>query len=128
MKVEKVQDGKASVHYFDYGNRETLPATRLASLPATYVNEKPFATEYVLPYATLPKDEEYAALAVKYLREDTAVGKLLLNVEYKVPGGPAAASLHIDDNPQGDIVKNLVTDGLLLVETRKGRHNKLVCI
>lgn len=128
VKVEKVQGGKASVLYMDYGNRETLPTTRLASLPAAYAGEKPYATEYILPYVTLPKDEEYASMALKYLREDTAVSKLLLNVEYRVQGGPSAASLHVDSTPEGDIVKNLVTEGLFLVENRKERRqNKLVC-
>lgn len=126
VKVEKVQAGNATVRYIDYGNRETLPVVRLASLPAAYGSEKPFATEFNLPYVTLPKDEEYAALAIKYLREDTAVNKLLLNVEYTTHGSPPAASLHID-NTDGDIIKNLITDGLLIVENVKGRRqNKLV--
>ena len=127
VKVEKVQGGKATVHYFDYGNRETLPTTRLATLPAAYVGEKPYATEYVLPYVSLPKDDEFSAMAIKYLREDTAVSKLLLNVEYRVQGTPPAASLHVDSTSEGDIVMNLITEGLLLVENRKERRqNKLV--
>lgn len=127
VKVEKVQAGKATVLYIDYGNRETLATTRLASLPATYASEKPYATEYVLPYVLLPKDEEYAAQALKYLREDTADRKLLLNVEYRNQGTPSAASLHVDNTSDGDIVANLITEGLLLVENRKERrHNKLV--
>ncbi|CAH1366960.1 unnamed protein product [Tenebrio molitor] len=127
VKVEKVQGGKATVHYIDYGNRETLPTTRLASLPAAYAGDKPYATEYVLPYVALPKDEEYSAMALKYLREDTAVSKVLMNVEYRVQGSPPAASLHIDSTPEGDIVKNLITEGFLLVENRKERRqNKLL--
>ncbi|RZC36999.1 TUDOR and/or SNase domain containing protein [Asbolus verrucosus] len=127
VKVEKVQGGKATVHYIDYGNRETLPTTRLASLPAAYASEKPYATEYVLPYVNLPKDEEFSAMAIKYLREDTAVSKLLLNVEYRVQGSPPAASLHVDSTPQGDIIMNLISDGLLLVENKKERRqNKLL--
>jgi staphylococcal nuclease domain-containing protein 1 len=127
VKVEKVQGGKATVHYIDYGNRETLPTTRLASLPAAYAGDKPYATEYVLPYVALPKDEEYSAMALKYLREDTAVSKVLMNVEYRVQGSPPAASLHVDSTPEGDIVKNLITEGFLLVENRKERRqNKLL--
>ncbi|RZC41141.1 staphylococcal nuclease domain-containing protein 1, partial [Asbolus verrucosus] len=127
VKVEKIQGGKATVHYIDYGNRETLPTTRLASLPAAYASEQPYATEYVLPYVNLPKDEEFSAMAIKYLREDTAVSKLLLNVEYRVQGSPPAASLHVDSTPQGDIIMNLISDGLLLVENKKERRqNKLL--
>ncbi|KAJ8938451.1 hypothetical protein NQ314_011487 [Rhamnusium bicolor] len=111
VKVEKVHGGNATVHYIDYGNKETLPTTRLASLPAAYASEKPFATEYILPYVSLPKDEEYAALAIKYLKEDTAVSKLLMNVEYRNPGSPQAASLYSEKTSEGDIIKNLITEG-----------------
>ncbi|KAG5893662.1 hypothetical protein JTB14_028816 [Gonioctena quinquepunctata] len=103
VKVERVQGGKASVHYIDYGNKETLPTARLASLPAAYIGEKPFATEYIMPYVTLPKDEEFSSLAIKYLKEDTAVSKLYLNVEYRVPGSAPAASLHSDKTEGGKI-------------------------
>ncbi|CAH1187308.1 unnamed protein product [Phyllotreta striolata] len=127
VKVEKVQGGKATVHYIDYGNRETLPATRLASLPAAYVSDRPFATEYTLPFIVLPKDEEYSSMAIKYLKEDTAVSKLYLNVEYRPAGSPAAASLHTDKTSESDILKNLIKEGLLIVESVKGRRqNKLL--
>ncbi|VEN51950.1 unnamed protein product [Callosobruchus maculatus] len=126
-KVEKVQGGKATVHYMDYGNRETLATTRLASLPASYASDKPFAAEYILPYVTLPKDEEYAAIALKYFKQDTAVPKLLLNVEYRIPGSPPAASLHTEKTSEGDLVRNLIREGLLIVENVKGRRqNKLL--
>lgn len=127
VKVEKVQGGKASVHYIDFGNKEVLPTTQLASLPAAYASEKPFATEYIMPFVTLPKDEEFASIAIKYLKEDTFDRKLLLNVEYRSQISAPAASLHTDETPEGDIIKNLITEGLLMVENRKGRsHNKLV--
>lgn len=129
VKVEKVQGGNSTVLYIDYGNRETLPNTRLASLPAAYVGDKPFATEYALPYVTLPKDEEFSGMAIRYLREDTAVSKLLLNVEYKPQGAPPAASLHLDTSGDSDVIKNLIRDGLLIVENIKGRRqNKLVSV
>lgn len=54
--------GKAHVHYIDYGNREVIPSTRLASLPAAYSADSAFAHEYSLPYVSLPKDEEFKEL------------------------------------------------------------------
>lgn len=125
-KIEKVQGSKVSVLYIDYGNREELNASRLAALPATFLSDKPFATEYSLACVTLPKDPEYAELAIKYLKEDTNVPKLLLNVEYKVPGSPPSATL-VTEGQEEDIVKNLIADGLLIVtERRERRLNKLV--
>ncbi|XP_045463519.1 staphylococcal nuclease domain-containing protein 1 [Harmonia axyridis] len=125
-KVEKVQGSNAQIHYIDYGNRETLPLVKLAALPSTYANEKPFATEYCLPFVILPKDEEYAEMALKFLKEDTKAPKLYLSVVYRNQGAPNAASLHTEKNAQSDIIKNLVNDGLLMIENIKNRRNNKV--
>ncbi|CAH0547008.1 unnamed protein product [Brassicogethes aeneus] len=123
-KVEKVQGSNATVHYIDYGNRETIPVTRLAKLPAAYVSDKAFATEFALPYCSLPKDDEYADTAIKYLKQDVLVPKLQLNVEYRNQGTLPAASLHSD---KGDLFKSLIEEGLLLVDNIKSRRqNKLL--
>lgn len=126
VKVEKVQGGNAHVHYIDYGNKETLPSTRLAALPAAYASEKPFATEYTMPLVILPKDEEFSSLALKYFREDTTDAKLLLNVEYRNATGPPAATLHTDKTSDGDIVKSLIKEGLLIVDLKARRNHRLV--
>lgn len=126
-KVEKVQGSNVSIRYIDYGNKETVQSTRLASLPAIYANEKPFAVEYSLACVSLPKDSEFAELALKYLREDLLSGRLLLNVEYRAQGMPPATTLLTEQNV--DVIKNIISDGLLLVEKRKERRlNKLVSI
>ncbi|CAH1119897.1 unnamed protein product [Phaedon cochleariae] len=126
VKVEKVQSGKATVLYIDYGNKETLPSTRLASLPAAYSHDKPFAVEYSMPFVTLPKDDEFSSVALKYLREDTAAAKMYLNVEYRVQGSPPAASLHTDKTSDADVIKNLIKEGLLIVDVKGRRQNKLL--
>ncbi|ENN71421.1 staphylococcal nuclease domain-containing protein 1 isoform X2 [Dendroctonus ponderosae] len=126
VKVEKVAAGNAVVHYIDYGNRETIPTTRLASLPAAYSSEKPFAVEYSLPYVILPKDEEFREIALKYFREDISVPKLYLNVESR-GAHPQSASLHKDESGTTDIIRALIAEGLLLVENIKSkRPNKLL--
>ncbi|CAH1129973.1 unnamed protein product [Ceutorhynchus assimilis] len=126
VKVEKVASGKALVHYIDYGNRETIPTTRLASLPAAYSADRPFAAEYSMPYVSLPKDEEFKELALKYLKEDTNVAKLYLNVESRA-AGQHTASLHKDQSGTTDIVRGLIAEGLLLVDNIKSRRqNKLL--
>lgn len=125
-KIEKVQGSQVYVVYIDYGNKEVLSSTRLASLPAIYVSEKPFASEYSLACVSLPKDPEYAEMSIKYLKEDTSVGKLLLNVEYRVQGAPPAATL-VTEGQEVDIIKNLIKEGLLIVDNRRERRlNKLV--
>lgn len=99
---------------------------RLAALPSNYSNDRPFATEYCLPFVILPKDEEYADMALKFLKEDTKAPKLYLSVVYRNQGAPNAASLHLEKNAQSDIIKNLVTDGLLMIENVKNRRNNKV--
>ena len=56
VKIEKVQGPNISVFYIDYGNREVLNVTRVASMPAGFASDKPFATENTLAIVALPKD------------------------------------------------------------------------
>ncbi|KAB0792451.1 hypothetical protein PPYR_14410 [Photinus pyralis] len=121
-KVEKIQGPIITVFYIDYGNRETLNVSSLASLPAAYANEKPFATEYSLACVTFPKDPEYRDLAIKCLREDT-IGTLLLNVEYRPQGSPPAVTL-LSEGQDQDLIKTLVGEGLMFVEDRRERRLK----
>lgn len=121
-RIERVQNGNANVSYIDYGNKETVPFTRLASLPSGFSGDKPYATQYVLALVQLPPDNEDKEIAVRAFSEDVLNRKLLLNVEYKSTTLPAA-SLH-DPNTNADIAKALVADGLLLVERRRERRLK----
>lgn len=79
-----------------------------------------------MPLVILPKDEEYSALALKYFREDTTDTKLLLNVEYRNPTGPPAATLRTDKTSDSDIFKNLIKEGLLIVDFKARRNHRLV--
>lgn len=94
--------------------------SRLASLPAAYSSEKPYATEYSLAYAILPRDQDYIDLFLKFLREDTSDRKLLLSVEYRIQGTPPAARLLTEE--QQDIIKGLIEDGLLIVDVKRERR------
>ena len=69
------------------------------------------------------QDEELAAQGVQVPRDDILDKTVKLNVEYKV-GTDTFVSVHIDKE---DVGKNLVEDGLLLVERQRGRKlEKLV--
>ena len=71
----------------------------------------------------IAQDEELAAQGVQVLREDILDKTVKLNIEYKV-GNDSFVSVHIDKE---DVGKNLVEDGLLLVERQRGRKlEKLV--
>lgn len=99
---------------------QTIPAARLAALPPAFTSDKPYATEYALALALLPPDDEDRNEAFRELHQDTFNRELLLNVEYRVSGFPHA-TLSVDGTTSQDIVKNLVADGILLVEKRRER-------
>ncbi|GBP98505.1 Staphylococcal nuclease domain-containing protein 1 [Eumeta japonica] len=118
-KVEKIQDDKAHVFYIDYGNREVLNTSRLAALPAGYDTDPPYATEYVLACIKFPTDQEDKDEAVRALYEDTVNKKLMLNVEIR--GSPLAVTL-VDPANNQDIGKNLIKEGLVLLEPTRDRR------
>ncbi|XP_041987682.1 staphylococcal nuclease domain-containing protein 1 [Aricia agestis] len=124
-KVEKITDNKmAHVFYIDYGNREIINFTRLAQLPAGTETEPPYVSEYVLACVKFPSDPDEKLEAVRALSMDTLNKKLLVNVESK--GSPPAVTL-VDPATNTDIGKNLIKEGLVLLEnTREHRLASLV--
>ncbi|XP_031619564.1 staphylococcal nuclease domain-containing protein 1 [Contarinia nasturtii] len=118
-KVEKVQGHNATILYVDYGNKETVPTSRLASLPPAFISDKPYANYYGLALVVLPPEEDDKTEAVKNLAQDALNRDLLLNVEYKINGQPFATLS--DPTSKADIGKALVADGILLVEKRRER-------
>lgn len=112
-KVEKITDKMAQILYIDYGNREVVNISRLAVLPAGTETELPYATEYVLCCVKFPTDPDDRAEAVSAFSTDTLDKKLLLNVE--VRGSPPAVTL-VDPNTNADLGKNLIKEGLVLME------------
>ncbi|NXN03368.1 SND1 protein, partial [Sylvia borin] len=64
-RVEKVESGgKVHIFYIDYGNKETLPPTRLAALPPAFSPRvlPPQATEYTFAFIQVPQDVSTEAL------------------------------------------------------------------
>jgi len=116
-KVEKIGVADVQVLYIDYGNRASVPKTKLGSLPATFQSPGGYAKPYSLALAFLPPDEDLMAQGVQGLKEDLLDKTVKLNVEYKT-GGEAFVTVHIGDE---DIGKGLVEDGLLMVDKKGGR-------
>lgn len=117
-KVEKMErGGNVSVFYVDYGNRETLPTTRLAMLPPAFLSDKPYAHEYTLALVVLPTDEDDKADALKAFAQDALNKTLQLNVEYRISGAEHVTL--VDPANKSDIGKELITDGFLIAEKNK---------
>jgi len=122
-KVEKMGTNDVAVLYIDYGNRASVPKTKLGSLPASFTTVGGYAKLYSMALVSLPQDEELAAQGIQVLKEDILDKTVKLNVEYST-GGEKFVSVHLGDE---DVGKNLLEDGLLLVERKGGRKlEKLV--
>lgn len=62
---------------------QTVPTSRLASLPPAFISDKPYANYYGLALVVLPPEDDDKVAAAKSLGEDALNRNLLLNVEYK---------------------------------------------
>merc|ERR1712168_1357654 len=82
-KVEKITANEAQVMYIDYGNRATVPKTKLGSLPATFQTALGYAKLYNLALVRLPTDEEPSGQGIQALKEALLDKTVKLNVEYK---------------------------------------------
>merc|ERR1712227_936492 len=116
-KVEKITANEAQVMYIDYGNRATVPKTKLGSLPATFQTALGYAKLYNLALVRLPTDEELSGQGIQALKEDLLDKTVKLNVEYKT-GNDVFVTVHEGDD---DIGKGLIEDGLFLVDKKGGR-------
>jgi len=117
-KVEKIVGSEVMVLYIDYGNRASIPKTKVASLPSSLQVPGGYAKLYNLALVSLPDDEELAALGVQGLKEDMLDRTLNMNVEYR-SGSDVFVTMNSDGGE--DIGKGLVEDGLLLVDRKGGR-------
>jgi len=116
-KVEKVGPSEVQVLYIDYGNRASVPKTKLGSLPASFAATPGYARVYSLALTLLPPDEDLQGQAIQALKEDLLDKAAKVNVEYKV-GGESFVTFHIGEE---DIGMGLVEDGLLMVDRKGGR-------
>ncbi|XP_029104788.1 staphylococcal nuclease domain-containing protein 1 [Scleropages formosus] len=122
-RVEKMESAaKVHVFYIDYGNRETVPSTRLAALPPAFsIRALPAqATEYAFAYIQVPQDEDARADAVDSVVRDIQNTQCLLNVEYMGASCPHV-TLQFADTKE-DVGLGLVKEGLVMVEVRKEKH------
>jgi len=116
-KIEKTGATDAQVLYIDYGNRATVPKTKLGSLPASFHTPAGYAKLYNIALVRLPSDEEMSGQGIQALKEDLLDKTVKINVEYKT-GSDVFVTVHSGDE---DIGKGLVEDGLLLVDKKGGR-------
>ncbi|KFV71267.1 Staphylococcal nuclease domain-containing protein 1, partial [Dryobates pubescens] len=122
-RVEKVESAsKVHIFYIDYGNKEILPSTRLATLPPAFSTRvlPAQATEYKFAFIQVPQDEDARADAVDSVVRDIQNTQCLLNVEHLGPGCPHVTLQFLDS--KSDVGLGLVKEGLVMVEVRKEKQ------
>lgn len=119
-KIEKIEGGKATVFFIDYGNREQTNTSSLAALPSNFRLMSPMATQYALACVSVPDDEEAKQDAVDALFQDIVNKPMLLNLEYKASPADCVTLKHVD--AEDDVASTLVGEGFLTVESRREKR------
>jgi len=128
-KVDKVSGKRCTVSYVDFGNKEDVNQSLLASLPPAYTTLPTQAHHCALAFTAPPTDEDFLEESVEALKNILSDRQLLINVEYKNASGVNCVSVALEaSDPQAkeitDIGKQLITDGYMLVEPRRERRFK----
>ncbi|XP_050808660.1 staphylococcal nuclease domain-containing protein 1 isoform X2 [Gopherus flavomarginatus] len=122
-RVEKVESSaRVHIFYIDYGNKETLPSTRLGTLPPAFSTRilPAQAIEYKFAFIQVPQDDDARADAVDSVVRDIQNTQCLLNVEHLGPSCPHVTLQFADS--KGDVGLGLVKEGLVMVEARKEKQ------
>uniref|UniRef100_A0A8C8RJP3 Staphylococcal nuclease domain-containing protein n=1 Tax=Pelusios castaneus TaxID=367368 RepID=A0A8C8RJP3_9SAUR len=122
-RVEKVESpAKVHIFYIDYGNKETLPSTRLGTLPPAFSTRvlPAQAIEYKFAFIQVPQDDDARADVVDSVVRDIQNAQCLLNVEHLGPSCPHVTLQFADS--KNDVGLGLVKEGLVMVEVRKEKQ------
>ena len=112
------------MHLFEYYwininfYRQVIHPSSCAALPSSFITDKPYATEYSLACINFPSDSDHKDMAIKALSQDLLNQTLLLNIESKghIP------EVTLMDTSNNDVIKNLIAEGLLMVQNRHERR------
>uniref|UniRef100_H2ZBR1 Staphylococcal nuclease domain-containing protein n=2 Tax=Ciona savignyi TaxID=51511 RepID=H2ZBR1_CIOSA len=117
-RIEKVENDKLHVQYIDFGNKEVIPSSRVASLPSEYNTGAllPQAHQYALALVNPPNDADSLGDAFRTLCDLVANVQLKLNVEYK--DGSIDHVTLVNQDESINVGKSLVTDGFCTVAKR----------
>jgi len=120
-KCQGEVDGEYKVFYVDYGNSETIPASKIRKLPEKFATLKPQAAESHLAYVKPPTlDQDYGSEAAEFLKELVEGKTMMANVEY-TDGNQLYLSLG-DRESQVHVNGALVRAGLAKVEKIRSKH------
>jgi len=121
-KVTKALDNdEYAVFYIDYGNSETIPASRIRRLADEYKKLRPQAVEAILAYMkTPPIEEDFGKEAAEFLK-DLVWGKTMMaNIERR-DGNTVYLSLG-DRDSKVHVNAALLRAGLAKVERVRGEQ------
>lgn len=116
-RIEKVDGERVHVHYIDFGNKEIIPAARVAALPADYNTHVllPQANEYALALVQAPEDIDSLGDAFETMCSLVGTQQFLVNTEYKDTYDHVTL---LNKDTKQDVGKSLITEGVCTVAKR----------
>ncbi|KAI8078174.1 uncharacterized protein B0P05DRAFT_604058 [Gilbertella persicaria] len=130
-RVRRVSHEGIEVLYIDYGNSETLPLSRVRTLPENFKQLKAQAHEATLSFVKSPeRDQDYGIEAVERFRDLTANKQLVANVDAR-EGNVLCLTLYDfrkSTSAEASINLDMVQDGQAVVtpKVRYARGNESI--
>jgi len=120
-RVEKIEGEMIRVQYIDFGNKESLSASRLAALPTEFNTHVllPQAHQFALAFIKAPEDEESVYDAYEALCRLLGSQQFVLNTEYKDTYDHVTL---VNKETEQDVGKYLVCEGLCTVAKRNEKR------
>ncbi|CAG8525062.1 10315_t:CDS:10 [Gigaspora margarita] len=128
-RIRKNIPEKKSVEvvYIDYGNSETIPLSRIRSIPENFRQLPPHACEAVLSFLKVPdREADYGVEAYERLRDFVGSKQLVANIDHRDNN-----VLHLtlydpaqSESADASINAEMVRDGLALVNNKLGYLKK----
>ncbi|CAG8535934.1 16494_t:CDS:10 [Racocetra fulgida] len=128
-RIRKNIPEKESVEvvYIDYGNSETIPLSRIRSIPDNFKQLPPHACEAVLSFLKVPdREADYGGEAYERLRDFVGSKQLVANIDHRDNN-----VLHLtlydpaqSESSDASINAEMVRDGLALVNNKLGYNKK----
>ncbi|CAG8643723.1 36826_t:CDS:10, partial [Racocetra persica] len=128
-RIRKNIPEKESVEvvYIDYGNSETIPLSRIRSIPDNFKQLPPHAYEAVLSFLKVPdREADYGGEAYERLRDFVGSKQLVANIDHRDNN-----ILHLtlydpaqSESSDASINAEMVRDGLALVNNKLGYIKK----
>ncbi|VBB29209.1 unnamed protein product [Acanthocheilonema viteae] len=123
-RVEGIKGKNIDVLYIDFGNREVVDVTSMATLPADYAAQPAGAREYQMAFLQVPNDPDHANNSdIAFEQILFSVPFMFINTEYRYAGMEyVTAIIETSNGTRTDVAKTLIAEGHALVEQKREKR------